>query len=182
MRFKIDNKESDTDTCDLQSFEELVESSVSSANACKEIPCAKKYSSSWVASRRHFGSRYVEYGEHHIHSTKIKLVVDEDRDVRELVSFISESVRSDDHQKYMYKVYDVFSTWQSEDRPRKCDEFMQLLQEVDLDLRVNLSILMATFPLRAKLNYRSRFYDFAVKRALIDFTEDEVEQIFMGLK
>lgn len=84
---------------------------------------------------------------------------------RKKVYEILETLKKNDRNKAMFIIYECFFDTQEEKDYHTCDEILHSVMDMDFDIRVNLSFLMASYSLKKHLSYRSMFYDMVCKKA-----------------
>lgn len=104
-----------------------------------------------------------------------------DKEVLDLLSSLYENQKQKTYQVCMYKIYDKFGVWQKNKWYSKCDSFLKYIDAEDFDVRILLSLLMASLPMKRNLNYRREFYDSVLQRARLVYSSAEINSIFVGL-
>lgn len=104
-----------------------------------------------------------------------------DKEVLDLLSSLYENQKQKTYQVCMYKIYDQFGAWQKNKWYSKCDNFLKYIEAEDFDVRILLSLLMASLPMKKNLNYRREFYDSVLQRARLVYSSAEIDSIFVGL-
>lgn len=104
-----------------------------------------------------------------------------DKEVRDLLSSLYENQKQKTYQVCMYKIYDQFGAWQKNKWYSKCDSFLKYIDAEDFDVKILLSLLMASLPMKKNLNYRRDFYDSVLQRARLVYSSTEIDSIFVGL-
>jgi len=84
---------------------------------------------------------------------------------RKKVYEILETLKNNDRNKAMFIIYECFMDTHEEKDYHTCDEILHSVMDMDFDIRVNLSFLMASYSLKKHLSYRSMFYDMVCKKA-----------------
>lgn len=84
---------------------------------------------------------------------------------REKVYEILKTLNNNDLNKAMFIIYKCFMDTHEDKDYHVCDEILQSVMDMDFDIRVNLSFLMASYSLKKHLSYRSMFYDMVCKKA-----------------
>lgn len=104
-----------------------------------------------------------------------------DKEVRELLSILYENQRKKTYNDCMYRIYDQFSLWNRNKYYSKCDRFLKYVVAEEFDVRILLSMLMASLPMKKNLNFRREFYDSVLQRARLVYPLNEIASIFVGL-
>lgn len=84
---------------------------------------------------------------------------------RKKVYEILKMLKNNDRNKAMFIIYECFMDTRIENDYHICDEILHSVMDMDFDIRVNLSFLMASYSLKKHLSYRSMFYDMVYKKA-----------------
>lgn len=84
---------------------------------------------------------------------------------RKKVYEIVETLKNNDRNRAMFIIYECFMDTHAEKDYHVCDEILHSVMDMDFDIRVNLSFLMASYSLKKHLSYRSMFYDMVCKKA-----------------
>lgn len=87
-----------------------------------------------------------------------------------------------DNRSAMYVVHKQFISWKREKDLTSCDLFFKNVDVRDLDIRILISLLMASFQLKSRLSYRTHFYEKVLKKASLEFSQKELIQIFSNLR
>lgn len=82
----------------------------------------------------------------------------------------------------MYRVYEQMSMWSIEHKLKLCDDLLDCIKVELFDIHVLLSLLMATFPMRKRLNYRSVFFSKVQNHVRKRYSEDKMNELFVGLE
>lgn len=104
-----------------------------------------------------------------------------DKEILDLLSSLYDNQKQKTYQVCMYKIYDQFGAWQKNKWYSKCDNFLKYIEAEDFDVRILLSLLMASLPMKKNLNYRREFYDSVLQRARLVYSSAEIDSIFVGL-
>ena len=104
-----------------------------------------------------------------------------DKEVEKLISVLYENQRKKTYNDCMYRIYNQFSTWNRNKSYSKCDRFLRYVVAEEFDVRILLSMLMASLPMKQNLNFRREFYDSVLQRARLVYPSSEIESIFVGL-
>lgn len=104
-----------------------------------------------------------------------------DKEVEELISVLYENQRKKTYNDCMYKIYNQFSSWNRNKSYSKCDKFLRHVVAEEFDVRILLSMLMASLPMKQNLNFRREFYDSVLQRARLVYPSNEIKSIFVGL-
>ena len=104
-----------------------------------------------------------------------------DKEVENLISVLYENQRKKTYNDCMYKIYNQFSTWNRNKSYSKCDRFLRHVVAEEFDVRILLSMLMASLPMKHYLNFRREFYDSVLQRARLVYPSNEIKSIFVGL-
>lgn len=102
--------------------------------------------------------------------------------VQSLLSKMMKLQKSNSYDECMYQVYKHFRRWTSEEALSRCDYVLKYVSTDDFDIHVLISLLMATYPLRSRLSYRSLFYERVLMKARISYSSEDIKRIFGGLK
>ena len=95
---------------------------------------------------------------------------------------LHESQESKDYHQAMYYVHEQFIQWKSKQQFAECDLLLKQLNVEEFDLRVLLSLLMASFQIKSRLSYRPLFYDKVYAFAQKFLSEDDILKIFPSLR
>lgn len=123
-----------------------------------------------------------------IHSFNIedherKLRVNEEREqVQMLISKMRELQNDHSYDECMFQVYKHFRRWTSEDLFSRCDYVLKYVSADDFDIHILISLLMASYSFRNRLNYRSIFYEKVLMKARLSYNSADIQRIFGGLK
>ena len=79
-------------------------------------------------------------------------------EVVEAVSALRTKLDSDGAEVAQFYIYDRFMSWGRPGTLQRCDDFIRIIMEDDYDVDTLLCVLMASFPLRRRLSYRSQLY------------------------
>ena len=109
-------------------------------------------------------------------------IFEEREQVQSLISKMIELQKSSSYDECMYQVYKHFRRWTSEDTLSRCDYVLKYVSTDDFDIHILISLLMASYPLRNRLSYRSVFYEKVLVKARISYNSEEIKKIFGGLK
>lgn len=112
----------------------------------------------------------------------IKKRVEDERSLLALINEMRRLQAKKDYDHCMYRVYEQISDWSSQNRINLCDRLLEVLEVEEYDIHVLLSLLMASFPMRKKLSYRSVFMGRVLAHARLYFSTDEVKDMFVGLE
>lgn len=105
-------------------------------------------------------------------------------DDMQLIRMVREMQRlqeENDIDHCMYRVYEQMSDWSAERRLSLCDRLLKAIEVEDYDMHILLSLLMASFPMRKRLSFRSEFFGRVLERARRIYSEEEIHDIFVGL-
>lgn len=108
-----------------------------------------------------------------------------DADNRIVKKFVEEmlSLQQENHQEdCMYRVYEQMSIWSMEHKIECCDSLLENIEVEHFDIHILLSLLMATFPMRKRLNYRRFFFTRVQNHARQRFSEEKMNELFVGLE
>ena len=109
-------------------------------------------------------------------------VIEEREQVQTLISKMRELQNDRSYDECMYQIYKHFRKWTSEDTLSRCDYVLKYVSAEDFDIHILISLLMASYPLRSRLSYRSLFYEKVLMKARITYTSEDIKRIFGGLK
>lgn len=93
-----------------------------------------------------------------------------------------QAFQKDNTRKAMYTVYKTFMEYENEKDYSSCDDLLRSLDVSTLDLRVIMSLLMASNPIKAHLSYRQEFYALVAERSYMFESFDQVRSLFERLK
>lgn len=120
---------------------------------------------------------------YNIEENERKHRVNEEREqVQTLISKMLELQNDRSYDECMFQIYKHFRRWTSEDTLSRCDYVLKYVSIDDFDIHILISLLMASYPLRSRLSYRSVFYEKVLMKARISYTSDDIKRIFGGLK
>lgn len=102
-------------------------------------------------------------------------------EVQEKVSSIQESQKENTRQA-MFTVYKSFMDFEREKDYASCDDLLRSLDVAKLDLKVIMSLLMASNPIKEHLSYRQTFYMMVSERSYLFDSFDKVKVLFDRLK
>lgn len=105
----------------------------------------------------------------------------ENEDVMRLLSQLSCDSQQATRQSMM-NVYSQFLDWSQKSMFERCDEFLYLVNVESLDIRLLISILMASNPMRNLLSYRNSFFTKVRNEANSRYGLVEAAKILQGLK
>lgn len=88
----------------------------------------------------------------------------------------------DDIRRAMFTVHKAFLDFEREKDYAACDDMLRSLDVAELDLKVLMSLLMASNPVKAHLSYRQVFYARVEKRSHLLDSFDKVRSLFDRLK
>lgn len=109
--------------------------------------------------------------------------VNEEREqVQTLISKMIELQSARSYDECMFQIYKHFRRWTSEDTLSRCDYVLKYVSTDDFDIHILISLLMASFPLRSRLSYRSMFYEKVLMKARLTYNSEDINRIFGGLK
>lgn len=111
-----------------------------------------------------------------------KHLIQEKEQVQMLISMMHNLQEDCSYDECMYQVYKHFRKWSSEQSFSRCDYVLKYVSIDDFDIHILISLLMASFPLRSRLSYRSVFYEKVLTKARITYSSEEIQKIFGGLK
>lgn len=109
-------------------------------------------------------------------------VYKEREQVQSLIAKMQELQKSNSYDECMYQVYKHFRRWNSKDSLSHCDYVLKYVSTDDFNIHILISLLMASYPLRNRLSYRSVFYEKVLLKARLTYSSHEIEKIFGGLK
>ena len=101
---------------------------------------------------------------------------------RKKVSEIIEILKQNDDRKAMFVIYECFMDSHKEQDYHICDEILHSIMDMDFDIRINLSFLMASYSLKRYLSYRPLFYDKVCKKAMMLREYESLSEILKGLR
>jgi hypothetical protein len=101
---------------------------------------------------------------------------------RRKVFDILESLKNNDCNKAMFIIYECFMDTRVEQDYHICDEILHSVMDLDFDIRINLSFLMASYSLKKHLSYRSMFYDMVCKKARMLNEYETLVDTLIGLR
>lgn len=107
--------------------------------------------------------------------------ISDNSDVMRLLSMLNCDTRQSTRQSMMH-VYTQFLDWTKEAQFERCDEFLYLVDVEALDIRLLISILMASNPIKNMLSYRNSYYSNVRKIAQKRYGLIEAAKILRGLK
>lgn len=86
------------------------------------------------------------------------------------------------HEDCMYRVYEQMSVWSMERKIECCDYLLDNIEVQLFDIHILLSLLMATFPMRQRLNFRRDFFTKVQNYARQRYSEEKMNELFVGLE
>ena len=98
--------------------------------------------------------------------------------VAEMISLQKESQKED----CMYRIYEQMSSWSMNHKIECCDYLLDNIEVNLFDIHILLSLLMATFPMRKRLNYRQAFFTRVQNHARQRYSEEMMNELFVGLE
>lgn len=101
--------------------------------------------------------------------------------VQEKISSIQE-FQKDNTRQAMFTVYKAFMDFVRENDYASCDELLLTLDVSTLDLKVIMSLLMASNPIKSRLSYRQQFYKSVAERSYLIDSFEQVRELFERLK
>lgn len=121
--------------------------------------------------------------EKNLFSTKIN---SEERDllisVKKLESELFSLQACHEYRKAMSRIYEQFLFWKNNHMFTECDKLMDNINVSMYDMRILVTILMASAQIKPRLSYRSVFFDKVLERAQSELQESEIDLIFSGLR
>lgn len=103
-------------------------------------------------------------------------------DVMLTISTLKNTLSERRYGDAQYYIYDKVIGWSKPEFLQRCDDFMRIIMDDDFEIETLLCVLMATYPLRKRLSYRSSLYEFAFSKASQSYGVLEVKQLFSGLE
>lgn len=97
-------------------------------------------------------------------------------------SIIRQKISSQKAEEAQMVIYDRFMGWSTPEHLHRCDDLMHLIMDDDYDIETLLCVLMASYPLRKRLSYRSVLYAKAMQKASQVYGTVEIQQLFSGLE
>lgn len=82
----------------------------------------------------------------------------------------------------MYRVYEQMSIWSMNHKIECCDYLLDFIKVELFDIHILLSLLMATFPMRKRLTYRRSFFTRVKDHARQRYSEEKMNELFVGLE
>lgn len=120
---------------------------------------------------------------YNIEENKRRQNVNEEREqVQTLISKMLELQNDRSYDECMFQIYKHFRKWTSEDTLSRCDYVLKYVSTDDFDIHILISLLMASFPLRSRLSYRSMFYEKVLMKARLSYDSEDINKIFGVLK
>lgn len=107
--------------------------------------------------------------------------ISDNSDVMRLLSMLNCDTRQSIRQSMM-QVYSQFLDWTKESQFERCDEFLFLVDVETLDIRLLISILMASNPIKNMLSYRNSYFSNVKKITQKRYGLIEAAKILRGLK
>lgn len=107
--------------------------------------------------------------------------ISDNSDVMRLLSMLKCDSRQSTRQSMMH-VYSQFLDWTKESQFDCCDEFLYLVDVEALDVRLLISILMASNPIKNMLSYRGSYFSKVRKITQKRYGLIEASKILHGLK
>ena len=101
--------------------------------------------------------------------------------VQEKISTIQDS-QKDNTRQAMFTVYKTFMDFVRENDYASCDELLLTLDASTLDIKVIMSLLMASNPIKSRLSYRQQFYKSVAERSYMIDSFEQVRELFERLK
>lgn len=112
-----------------------------------------------------------------------KRKVNEEREqVQTLISKMQDLQNSRSYDECMFQVYKHFRKWTSEDSFSRCDYVLKYVSTNDFDIHILISLLMASYPMRNRLSFRSVFYENVLMKARMTYSSDDIQRIFSSLR
>lgn len=103
-------------------------------------------------------------------------------EVVEAISALRKKLDAEGAEVAQFYIYDKFMSWGRSGTLQRCDDFIRIIMEDDYDVDTLLCVLMASFPLRRRLSYRSQLYSYAMDKASRYYGTIELQQLFSGLE
>lgn len=107
--------------------------------------------------------------------------ISDNSDVMRLLSILNCDTHQSTRQSMM-NVYSQFLDWTKEEQFDRCDEFLYLVDVEALDIRLLISILMASNPIKNMLSYRNTYFSRVRKITQERYGLIEASKILHGLK
>lgn len=107
--------------------------------------------------------------------------ISDNSDVMRLLSMLKCDTHESTRQSMMH-VYSQFLDWTKEAQFDRCDEFLYLVDAEALDIRLLISILMASNPIKNMLSYRNSYFSLVRKITQNRYGIIEASKILHGLK
>lgn len=105
-----------------------------------------------------------------------------DRHVKKFVEEMLSLQEKNHKEDCMYRVYEQMSIWSMEHKIDCCDDLLDNIDVELFDIHILLSLLMATFPMRQRLNYRRNFFTKVQNHARQRYSEEKMNELFVGLE
>lgn len=102
-------------------------------------------------------------------------------EVRKLVSTIG-TEQMDDSKKTMRDIYQTFINYRKSRNYEACDEILRAVDVDSINFEILISLLMASFPVRRWLSYRSLLYNKVFEKAVVLYSISEANLILKNLR
>lgn len=102
-------------------------------------------------------------------------------EVRKLVTTI-ESDQMEDSRKTMRDIYQTFINYRKCRNYEACDEILRAVDVDSINFEILISLLMASFPIRRWLSYRSSLYNKTFDKAVVLYSIAEANIILKNLR
>lgn len=126
--------------------------------------------------RRHIHCYNIEENE------RKQRLSEEREQVQMFIALMQELQNNHSYDECMFQIYKHFRRWISENTLSRCDYVLKYVSTDDFNIHILISLLMASYPFRSRLSYRSMFYEKVLIKARITYTSEDIKRIFGGLK
>lgn len=108
-------------------------------------------------------------------------IVDDKLEVYKVLCKIANFQQSVQYRAASYWIYNKFTDMRENNKISICDLLLRTIDTDKYNIRILLSLLIATYPFRNKLNYRAEFYSKVETLVYMQYPKDEVRQILGNL-
>lgn len=114
-------------------------------------------------------------------ATVAKPVIDDELEIHKAISKIEDYQRSARYNDASYWIYNKFMDLYAENRIFVCDLLLRTIDADKYNIRILLSLLIATYSFRSRLNYRAEFYSKVQSLIYMQYSKEETQQILGNL-
>lgn len=114
-------------------------------------------------------------------ATLYKSVINDELEIHKAISKIADYQKSAKYNDASYWIYNKFMDLHAENRISVCDLLLRAIDADKYNVRILLSLLIATYPFRNRLNYRAEFYSKVQSLICMQYSKEETQQILGNL-